>query len=57
MKELDVDAHGDPMDESQPDPTTVGSSAKEDFTGLSDLCWVYAHICHLYLIKSYYHII
>ncbi|KAK1400162.1 TSL-kinase interacting protein 1 [Heracleum sosnowskyi] len=35
MKELD----GDPMDESHPDPSTVESSAKEDFTGLSDLCW------------------
>ncbi|KAL8149901.1 TSL-kinase interacting protein 1 isoform X2 [Apium graveolens] len=39
MKELDVEAHGDPMDESQPDPSAVESSAKEDFTGLSDLCW------------------
>lgn len=39
MKELDVEAHGDPMDESHPDPSNVESSAKEDFTGLSDLCW------------------
>ncbi|WOH00911.1 hypothetical protein DCAR_0520287 [Daucus carota subsp. sativus] len=42
MKELDNEAHGDPMDEFQPDPSTMESSAKEDFTGLSDLCWVYA---------------
>ncbi|XP_017254152.1 TSL-kinase interacting protein 1 [Daucus carota subsp. sativus] len=39
MKELDNEAHGDPMDEFQPDPSTMESSAKEDFTGLSDLCW------------------
>ena len=42
MKELDIEAHRDPMDESQPDPSAVESSADEDFTGLSDLYWVYA---------------
>lgn len=31
--------HGDPMDEFQPDPTTVEDSAKY-LTGLSDLYWV-----------------
>lgn len=52
MKELDVEAHVDPMDdESQPDPSTVESSAKEDFTGLSDLCWVYASYLSLVFDK------
>ncbi|KAL8146554.1 hypothetical protein AgCh_004329 [Apium graveolens] len=37
--ELDVEAHRDPMDETQPDPSVVESSAEEDFLGLSDLYW------------------